>query len=490
MLSGTTELTQGRPNAASNGLRVPTRWWFILLLALYFAGHVVLRLYTRSIPELDEGWQVALAQYWSPGYHAQAPLYTWLQIVVFKVFGESIFSLALLKNGLLFALYLFIYGSAKAVTRRHDWSVFTTLCLLLIPQISWECHRDLTHSVVLAATIAATLFTFLRLVEKPTWERYAALGFCVALVLLSKYNGAVFLAGGIIGAFLVPRYRAVLLDRRILLAFVISVGVAGPHFTWALLHPDQAFATTRKLGRIESFGTAAARLPGNLAAACLPNLTSMLVIYILGRGKRLLGFKSEAARLLFWGSIAAIGLAVIGMLAAHATSLRGRWFLPIYVVAPVLVIAQLEVVPRWLFRLVTSAAAFAVIAVFTLLPINAARGGKKGNDLTPYTMNDLVNKAGDAVRSADLIVSDDLWVAGALRLEFKKPVVTPTAVHESAAGKRVAVVYTCRWSTEPPKVLRDFLEKFASGRSLRTIHITPADDPMKSGMPLAVALLE
>src|SRR5512133_574724 len=75
---------------------------FVLCLALLFGGHAVLRTVLSPTANLDEAEQLMLTQDWALGYGPQPPLYTWLQACVFQVFGVSIFSLAVLKNGLLF----------------------------------------------------------------------------------------------------------------------------------------------------------------------------------------------------------------------------------------------------------------------------------------------------------------------------------------------------------------------------------------------------
>src|SRR4051812_44691812 len=88
-----------------------SRRTFFLLLGILFSVHVGLRLYISPIVNLDESWQVVLSQHWALGYHSHPPLYTWLQKSVFSILGESIFSLSLLKNGLIFALYAMVYFS-------------------------------------------------------------------------------------------------------------------------------------------------------------------------------------------------------------------------------------------------------------------------------------------------------------------------------------------------------------------------------------------
>ena len=74
---------------------------FFLALAIYFSLQIVLRLITSSTTDLDESQQLVLTQQFHWGYGPQPPLYTWLQILVFKILTPSILGLSLLKNLLL-----------------------------------------------------------------------------------------------------------------------------------------------------------------------------------------------------------------------------------------------------------------------------------------------------------------------------------------------------------------------------------------------------
>src|ERR1700753_3100121 len=166
----------------------PTARQFFDLLLIYFPLQIILRVCISSSLDLDESEQLVLTQKLSWGYGSQPPLYTWLQFGLFKCFGASVFSLSLLKNLLLFSTYLFTYFNARLVTRSYACAIAAAVSLFFIPQIVWESQRDLTHSVLAATLVCATIFSFLRLREKPTLARYALFGACAGLGVLSKYN--------------------------------------------------------------------------------------------------------------------------------------------------------------------------------------------------------------------------------------------------------------------------------------------------------------
>lgn len=150
--------------AAQGSFDIRLQRWLYLLLA-YFTLHVAIRTLISPTADGDEAEQVMLAQKALWGYGSQPPLYTWLQIIFFKAFGFSIFSLALLKNLLLAGTYLLTYSNAKMVTRSRACGLAAALSLLFIEQIAWESQRDLTHTVLGATLAAATLQVFLRLHE-------------------------------------------------------------------------------------------------------------------------------------------------------------------------------------------------------------------------------------------------------------------------------------------------------------------------------------
>lgn len=468
--------------------------FFVALGALALA-HIAMRLFTSRIAFIDESWQLVLAQKWSLGYSAQPPLYTWLQIIFFKVFGESIFTLALFKNVLLFGSYAFTYATARLLTRRHDYAVFATLYLLLVPQIAWEAQRDLTHSVLLSVTTAATLFTFFWLAEKPTITRYALFGVSVGCALLSKYNAGLFLFAFALAALCVRRYRVILLNRGALVTALACLAVAGPHYFWAWQHAGEAFSDTRKLGaaRFDSWFCAAVQLPWLMIKAAAPNLTPVLVAYLLARRKPMFRLRTDAARMLFWGAVISLAILGLGMLVAKAGGLRGRWFLPLFVCAPVLLIAQLDQVPRWLSRFVAVLAAVGVIAVLVLLPWNANRGGGRRNqDLTVLTLDEVSASAGAVLNEADLIVADNFWIGGNMRLRFRKPIVTPLARWPlTTTPKRIVMVFDASRSPEPTTQLREFAEGFF-GKPLvvRVVHLSSNDNPRRTGMRVGVAVIE
>jgi lipopolysaccharide core galacturonosyltransferase RgtB len=477
-------------------LRLGSPAIFITGLALFFSFHIALRIFISPMPMLDESWQLVLSQQWSPGYWGHPPLYTWLQIIFFKIFGDSIFALALLKNGLLFGLYAFTYASARIVTRRYDTAVFAALCLLLMPQIAWESQRDLTHSVLLSTTTAATLWSFLRMAEQPSRARHLAFGACAGLALLSKYNSGLFLLGFGIGALFVAPYRKLLVSPRMLLALAACVLVAGPHFLWAMNHSPEAFSSTSKLDfySYATWSRAAVYVPLKLAHSALPNLIPLGIIYLLVRLKREpVASNSHLVRMLLWGSLASIAILAIMMVVTKAGGIRGRWFQPLFVCAPVLLAAQVSAFPRWLMRVVTWIAFVAAAAVMCLLPINASRGGgSKNHDVTLITLRAVADHSRKAFENADVIVTEDFWIGGALRHEFHKPVALPRApLTLPTTPQRIVAAFDASKVAEPSRELTEFSRSLLGREATwRVIYLSPAQNRKLTGMRVGIAEVE
>ncbi|MGB7343775.1 MAG: glycosyltransferase family 39 protein, partial [Pirellulaceae bacterium] len=161
------------------------------VLAVYFALHTLLRVWVSPALSFDESEQVFLSQWNWMGYNSQPPLYTWVQTALFGVFGLNVFSLALFKNTLLFATYMAVFTAVKLTTKDLRLAALATLGLLLIPQIAWESHRDLSHTVAVTFATTLLLLSIVRLPEltsKQSWLAYVIIGVACGVGAMSKYN--------------------------------------------------------------------------------------------------------------------------------------------------------------------------------------------------------------------------------------------------------------------------------------------------------------
>ena len=403
----------------------PTVRQFFGVLLLYFIVQIILRVWISSSLDLDESEQLVLTQKLSWGYGSQPPLYTWIQFAFFKIFGLSVFALSLLKNILLFGTYLVTYLNARIITRRHISAVAAAASLLFLPQVAWESQRDLTHSVLASTAICATLFCFLRLRVKQSLSGYALFGLSVGLSVLSKYNSVIALAALGLAAISLPRFRSVILDKRIVLAVVIALLVILPNLLWALHHRDLALQTAGKLGIHKSASWVAGVVSGmkRLLISSITFLGPLAVVQGLLFCKSRAAAaseKSEYAAFLLRMLLVSYGLIVLIILIFRITEVRDRWLQPILIYAPVLAIALLQHrMDALRLKFILATAAIVMIAVTVALygrviwaePLHRTQPWNR-----PY--DTLAQQLKPAIEPASAVVTDTLLLAGNLRVNL------------------------------------------------------------------------
>ncbi len=215
------------------------------LLAVYFLLHVLVRHHVSGALDYDESEQAFLSQYLQMGYNSQPPLYTWLQRGVFDLFGYAVLSLALLKNLFIWLTYLLVFFAVRHATGQPILGMIASLGMLAIPQVAWESHRDLSHTV---ATMFVTSLLFYCVVrmgkqsQRSSWW-YVLLGVSVGLGGLFKYNFAFVVVAILAAAISLPSFRFALLDRRILWSVSITAMMVLPHAIW--MSENFAIASTK-----------------------------------------------------------------------------------------------------------------------------------------------------------------------------------------------------------------------------------------------------
>ncbi len=227
---------------------------FLLILGCYFSLHILLRVMISDSLDYDEAEQALLGQWLLPGYTEQPPLYSWIQYSFFELFGKNVFAVSLLKNGLLFLTYVFVFFSGREILKDTHAAILATCSLLLIPQIAWESQRDMTHTTLVVCAASATLWQALRLVKKQNLANYCLFGLLLAIGFLGKANFALFLAILLLTLSTFAEGRKVLFSPKIVLSILIMVVLTGPYFLWMFNNQDIVFSTAGKFKRgIENY---------------------------------------------------------------------------------------------------------------------------------------------------------------------------------------------------------------------------------------------
>lgn len=301
---------------------------WIGLFGGYFLVQAVIRVLIGPALELDEAEAFWFARDLAAGYNAQPPLYFWLQWAFFRIFGESIVALALLKAVLLWGSLtaLFLWLARQVPVRQAGVAV---LALGLLPQVVWEAQRALTHSVLVFALAVAFVLAFHRMLQRSTWRDAMVLGIVTGLGLFAKYNFVLVPAGFLLWAAITQRRR---LDWwRIAVAMAIAAAIAAPVAFWAFMNPGLAGASLHKLG-LDPAGFARARAQGLLSLAI--GVVSFLALAVLVFGglwlarERQQAARPDAVAYLAGGVAGGIALLLAGIVLAGVTAVKDRWLLP------------------------------------------------------------------------------------------------------------------------------------------------------------------
>lgn len=408
---------------------------FFIVLAIYFIIQVILRLITSNSADLDDSEQLVFTQQFQWGYGPQPPLYTWLQILFFKIFTPSILGLSLLKNLLLFGTYAFTYLNARLITRSHGLGIAAAASLLFIPQIAWESQRDLTHTV-LATTLATIAFHFfLRLREKSSATNYFFFGASCGFGLLANYNFGAFLLGLLIAAATLPSFRRLIFSLKIYLAVAVCALIILPHVIWAANNFDTVAATSHKF-KIQSdkFSLGVLFLGvKNLLAAVGAHIGALIgIIGLLALTSRHSPAEKtsdhESCKLILREVFIVVAVLACGIVMLKITGFRDRWFQPVFVCLPVaLVVLFRQQLGKKQIRAIFALASLVAVFVCIAMPARiwfAEKLHRHEQLIAPF------DKFSGDIRTLfpqmNLFVAEDFWIGGNLRLHLpRSKILTP-----------------------------------------------------------------
>ncbi len=313
----------------------PVSFVFICLGG-YFALHIGLRLLKPWALELDEAEQLIFSQWLLPGYSSQPPLYTWLQIPFIKFLGKSVLAISLLKNLLLFLMYLFIFLSADILYKNKNMAALATVSILFIPQISWGAERDLTHSVLVLTTEAITLYTSLRLINRPALRTYAGLGLCLGLGFLSKANFILFAIPLFLALLTTNKGRNALIHINAVILPIMILLVTLPYLLWAFSNTHLLLYSLHKLRPSDQANTLETLLGLGLSTVLIIGPVSLISAVLLKNSiKRWIPPTRTTLTFPFCRYFVILGLTLVCfVLIFHATKFKNRWLAPLIFMWP------------------------------------------------------------------------------------------------------------------------------------------------------------
>ncbi len=405
-----------------------------LFIICYFILQVMVRMITTPGAVIDESEQLLLTQHFSLGYNAQPPLYTWIQILFFAVFGPGILALAVLKNLLLALVYLLTYRIGRLLTDNRQTAALGALSLLLLPQIVGEAQVDQIHSVLVTTAAAATLYLLIRLLQGGTTGHFILLGITIGCGVLAKYNFVLVPLALLLAVVSIPEYRKKLLRPPLLLSILAATLLVAPHGVWFLNHPELATAETLQRMQLDQGGTYLANvLKGmvDLVVAVLafvgPFLLCALVL-LRPRWPARSGPPQQRLLARFIG--AALLLIVMVILVTETTQIKQRWLQPFLFVFPLLfvMIAPPAEPPARRTALFSLIAVLAAAVVTALIPlriylVDLSDGPRRDN----YPFRALARTISQSGFNGGTIVAEDKFIGGNMRLFFpESTVITPS----------------------------------------------------------------
>jgi hypothetical protein len=242
---------------------------------------------------------------------------------------------------------MLLYRVAKIAIADPRLQALSIYAYCLLWDIAHESHRILTHSNLMIVAIAATVLMLLLLVDRATFCRYLFLGFWIGIGLLSKFGFAAFLSVMLVAALAIPRFRILILDRRIMAAVAVTSVMVGPYW-WASASLEHSIPA--QVGDLMSKGREAgfvSHFIGLLRSAfgyVVPLLPIVGIIFF--RHPATLEKVSEKHRDIrrFLTILISVGMgfAVIWAVVIGTTQLRPRYFHALLLLYPILHFAWLD----------------------------------------------------------------------------------------------------------------------------------------------------
>ena len=462
---------------------LPTLSQFIALLVIYFGLFAVLRSLVSEVAGIDDVDQILRAQFWAWGYGPQPPLYTWLVRIFLGVFGYQIFSMMLLKEFIMFAIYLLTYATARRLTGKHVCGVVAAAALQFDGAICWESHRELTHTVLASAMVLAFIYLFLRL-DRQRLSSYIVFGIGAGLGVLSKYNILFVYTAVLLAALSLDTYRPLILTWKTAVAVLIGLAICLPNLWWILHHHDLAFESVFKLKIQQAWGQAVLVGLTNWVEVLFVQLAPIILPFVLifwsslRRVSIRLPEEKLLARTLWW--ILALGTASIFVF--KVTGFRARYLQPVLVWTPVWFVLLIRdyLTPARL-KVLLGLSAVIALGILIIAPgrvLLTEKLNKPNHNevlVTPYRQ--LARDLAPMVQRADCIIGRDHGIAGNLRLWFPEKLVIDPEVGPLFTPVKGSCVLVWGDNEQPPAELMKFVQS-ATGKS-NVVDVTHFSEVLK-----------
>ncbi len=185
----------------------------------------------------DDGEQLIFSQFFDWGYQVRnPPLYTWMTGLLSQVLGPTLWTMTILKCGLLTAFYLLLWDAAKRLLKTREMAALAALAPALLYFMAWEVITGFSHTVLAVVAYAATFAVVVRMMEaeRPGVSLHLSLGVAIAVGFQAKYAYAIFLTALLAAALTDRDLRSKLLSPMTLVTVIAAGVLILPHGLWIL----------------------------------------------------------------------------------------------------------------------------------------------------------------------------------------------------------------------------------------------------------------
>ncbi len=332
------------------------RFVFLAIFA-YLAAHFAIRFALGPALSVDDAEQALFSQRYAWTYSYRSPsLATWTLVTLGQLMPIGVVAIGMMRYLFLTITYVFGYLTARRLIADQRLAALALYSFAGIHIFAESSHRNLDHSISLAAMLALSWYAFVRLAAAPRLGRYVLLGVSFGFGLLAKWNFAILALALPLACLLYAEGRRLILSWKTLPAIGLTLLMPLPAFIAQLRitpPPDQDIQSALAATGGPSL-TAAWTGTLSLLNTALIYLMPLLPIAALVLGFPFLrGFRarltSAHADVERHGAfavgptlvIALVALWVI-VLAAGATQLKVRYMLPVLFIMPVWLFMTVE----------------------------------------------------------------------------------------------------------------------------------------------------
>ena len=343
-----------------------------LALWIYVLAFAVLRLAGSPLIGTDDVQQALAAQSWAWGYEPRnPPLYTWLLMSAYSMFGVTQVAHVFIKYALILAEFIFAYLCGRRLFRTAGYAELSALSLMLVHLVGISSHVVFTHTVALGAALFMTWWALLRVLQERRSIDYALLGLACALGLLSKYNFILEIVPVFAVGLALRETRGAVLNWRMAITLAVGALVIAPHALWLIEarynfteYLNKSAGVGAHAGYFVSVGSGLIDLVVTLLVELLPFWLLSVLVFRPSLAQRLGAVRAEH-QLLLWSMLLDLALVLIFLFAAGATDVKSRYLAPLILQVPLALFVWLEAHPATTRQLNIFAGAIAATVVLT-----------------------------------------------------------------------------------------------------------------------------